>query len=129
MPQPRIPGQPNPVDVHVGSRIAHHRKAAGLSQEKLGQQLGVTFQQVQKYEKGMNRVGASRLHALSKALGVPVSALFAGLEQSTPKVGANDTLTALPSAEGIELMRAYVRISDATVRRQVLRLVQAIAKG
>ena len=117
--------RPDPIDVHVGSRIAEHRRAIGMSQEKLGSALGITFQQVQKYEKGTNRIGAGRLHAVSKALNVPVSTFFEGLKGSVPE--GDPPVSIVPTKDGIELMRYFVMIEDPNIRRRVILLVQAIA--
>jgi transcriptional regulator with XRE-family HTH domain len=128
--------KPNPTDVHVGSRIRLRRNMLGMSQEKLGENLGITFQQIQKYEKGTNRVGASRLQAISEILGVPVSFLFEdapGHEGSPPRGFADDGSAAFAvdfctSAEGLQLNRAFVKISDSRVRRRIIDLVKALAK-
>ncbi len=127
--------KPNPIDVHVGSRIRLRRNMLGFSQERLGESLGITFQQIQKYEKGTNRVGASRLQAIASILNTPVSFFFEGApeegdtgaagrlaEEGTPFV--TDFLN---SSEGIQLNRAFVKISDPKVRRKVLELVKALA--
>ena len=127
--------KPNPIDIHVGSRIRLRRNMLGMSQEKLGENLGITFQQIQKYEKGTNRVGASRLQAISSILGVPVAFFF---EDAPGKENGNfgglseDHSTTyivdfLNSSEGLQLNRAFVRISDARVRRKVVDLVKALA--
>ena len=106
----------------------------GVSQEKLGESLGITFQQIQKYEKGTNRVGASRLQAIASILNTPVSFFFEGApgEGGTPQGGfaeENSTYVAdfLNSSEGIQLNRAFVKITDPKVRRRVLDLVKALA--
>lgn len=126
--------RPNPIDVHVGSRIRLRRNILGMSQEKLGENLGITFQQVQKYEKGTNRVGASRLQAIASILNAPVSFFFEGAPgengMEAPGVaedGANYVSDFLSSSEGIQLNRAFVRIHDAKVRRKVLDLVKVLA--
>jgi transcriptional regulator with XRE-family HTH domain len=127
--------KPNPIDVHVGSRIRFRRNMLGMSQEKLGESLGITFQQIQKYEKGTNRVGASRLQAIASILDVPVSFFFddapggqsgtgAGLAEESPTSFVVDFLN---SAEGIQLNRAFARISNPVVRRKMIDLVKAIA--
>lgn len=128
--------KPNPTDVHVGSRIRLRRNMLGMSQEKLGENLGITFQQIQKYEKGTNRVGASRLQAISEVLGVPVSFLFEdvpnqdmaarGLAEDASATLALDFAT---STEGLQLNRAFVKIGDAKVRRKIIDLVKALAAG
>lgn len=125
---------PNPIDVHVGSRIRLRRNMLGLSQERLGESLGITFQQIQKYEKGTNRVGASRLQAIASILNTPVSYFFEGApEDAEDGAGkaADDTAPHvadfLSSSEGIQLNRAFVKIADPKVRRKVLELVKALA--
>lgn len=132
-------GKPNPVDVHVGSRVRLRRTLLGLSQEKLANALGLTFQQVQKYERGANRVGASRLFQLSRVLDVPVSFFFddmppevsgrggaarAGLAEPGQRRYEPDTLA---KRETLELVRAYYRITDPTVRKKVFELVKGLA--
>mgnify|MGYP001254019713 FL=1 len=126
--------RPNPIDVHVGSRIRLRRNMLGISQEKLGESLGITFQQIQKYEKGTNRVGASRLQAIASILNAPVSFFFEGApnEDGDPVAGLSEEGTPyvgdfLSSSEGIQLNRAFVRITDPKVRRRVLDLVKALA--
>lgn len=126
--------KPNPIDIHVGSRIRLRRNMLGVSQEKLGDSLGITFQQIQKYEKGTNRVGASRLQAIASILNAPVSFFFEGApgEDGLPAPGLTEDGTAyvadfLNSSEGIQLNRAFVKISDPKVRRKVLDLVKALA--
>lgn len=129
--------RPNPIDTHVGSRIRLRRNMLGMSQEKLGENLGITFQQIQKYEKGTNRVGASRLQAISSVLGVPVSFFFEGAPGENPSDtpgfsedgGAGYIVDFLNSSEGIQLSRAFVRISDGKVRRRVIDLVKALGDG
>ncbi|MBB3162468.1 helix-turn-helix transcriptional regulator [Rhizobium leguminosarum] len=126
--------KPNPIDIHVGSRIRLRRTMLGMSQEKLGESLGITFQQIQKYEKGTNRVGASRLQNISNILNVPVSFFFedapgehssggGGMEASS----SNYVVDFLSSSEGLQLNRAFVKISDPKVRRKVVELVKALA--
>ena len=131
---------PNAIDRHVGSRLRMRRVLMGMSQEKLGEHLGVTFQQVQKYEKGMNRMGASRLQNASRALEVPVEFFFRDAPQfdgspATPAVpGTSDSRSDgnfvadfLSSNEGIELNQAFVRIKDRKLRRRIVELVRAAA--
>lgn len=126
--------KPNPIDVHVGSRIRFRRNMLGLSQEKLGESLGITFQQIQKYEKGTNRVGASRLQAIASILDVPVSFFFddAPGQSGAAQGSAEESSTSfvvdfLNSAEGIQLNRAFARISNPLIRRKMIDLVKAIA--
>ncbi len=127
--------RPNPIDVHVGSRIRLRRNMIGMSQEKLGELLGITFQQIQKYEKGSNRVGASRLQAIASTLTVPVSFFFEdapGQEGAPPggfaeDASANFVVDFVSSAEGLQLNRAFVRIADPKVRRKIIDLVRTLA--
>jgi len=126
----------SPIDVHVGARVRLRRTLLGMSQEKLGEALGLTFQQVQKYERGVNRIGASRLFDLSRVLDVPISFFFddmpdalggsrglirAGTELSEP--GEDD---ALHRRETLELVRAYYRITDPAVRKRVFDLIKSL---
>ena len=126
------PRGPNAIDQHVGARIRLRRSELGMSQTGLGDALGVTFQQVQKYERGTNRVGASRLFALSKVLEVPVSFFFEGLdEDGVPTFsGDNDTLYAfIASPDGIDLAQAFSAIESAPVRRRMIDLARALGSG
>lgn len=132
--------KPNPVDVHVGSRVRYRRMIIGMSQEKLGEKMNLTFQQIQKYEKGTNRIGASRLFQLSKILDVPVNYFFedaiAGSNkaqasaqqkpQENPEEGA--LLEFLNSREGLDLNKAFAKITDPKVRRRVIELVRALSE-
>ncbi len=127
--------KPNPIDVHVGSRIRLRRTMLGMSQEKLGESLGITFQQIQKYEKGTNRVGASRLQNISSILNVPVSFFFedAPGEPSMSQTGFSEpsgssyVVDFLSSSEGLQLNRAFVKISDPKVRKKIVDLVKTLA--
>lgn len=125
---------PNPVDKYVGSRVRMRRIMLGMSQEKLGEALGLTFQQVQKYEKGTNRVGASRLQQISEILQVPVSFLFDGGPSGAPNAdgfseGSSPSYVSdfLATSEGLALTRAFTRITDAKMRRSIVDLVEQIA--
>jgi len=128
--------KPNPIDVQVGSRVRLRRNMLGLSQEKLGTAIGLTFQQVQKYERGANRIGASRLHELSRVLDVPVSFFFDDMDPvrapaipggfAEPPVEAFDS-DPLRRRETVELVDAYYAIDDAAVRRRLLDLARALA--
>ncbi|MEO1198338.1 MAG: helix-turn-helix domain-containing protein [Pseudomonadota bacterium] len=127
---------PNPVDIHVGSRVRMRRVLIGMSQEKLGAELGLTFQQVQKYEKGANRIGASRLYQISSILGVPVSFFFEGVEATTgdSPAGLAEERTGysadmLTSPEGLALNRAFFKISDQNVRRRIVDLVKSLSEA
>jgi len=119
--------KPNPIDIHVGSRIRLRRTMLGVSQEKLGESLGITFQQIQKYEKGTNRVGASRLQNISAILNVPVSFFFedapgaepASASGSAEASSSNYVVDFLSSSEGLQLNRAFVKINDPKVRRRL----------
>ena len=126
--------RPNPTDIYVGSRVRMRRKMMGMSQEKLGERLGITFQQIQKYEKGTNRIGASRLQKISEILEVPVSYFFP--DQSSDVAmglaeegGPGYVVDFLSTAEGLELNRAFARIKNAKVRRKMIELVRAVANG
>ena len=125
---------PNPVDKYVGSRVRMRRIMLGMSQEKLGEALGLTFQQVQKYEKGTNRVGASRIQQISEILQVPVSFLFEGGPGGTISAEASAKATSpayvsdfLATSEGLALTRAFTRITDAKLRRSIVDMVEQIA--
>ncbi len=124
---------PNPVDKYVGSRVRMRRIMLGMSQEKLGEALGLTFQQVQKYEKGTNRVGASRIQQISEILQVPVSFLFEGGPGGTSADGLSDAPSPayvadfLATSEGLALTRAFTRITDAKLRRSIVDMVEQIA--
>jgi transcriptional regulator with XRE-family HTH domain len=133
--------RPSPIDVHVGSRIRLRRTLLGMSQERLGEALGLTFQQVQKYERGVNRVGASRLFDLSRVLDVPISFFFddmpdalaatyggqparriAGFAETQEGFG-DDSLN---RRETLELVRAYYRINDPALRKRVFELIKSM---
>ena len=124
----------NPVDLHVGSRVRMRRKILGVSQQQLADSLGLTFQQVQKYERGANRISASKLYAVATALQTPVSYFFEGL--ADPQIGAPDgagdasalaVQSFLNTPEGLELAALFARLGRGAVRRQVLHLVRAVA--
>jgi transcriptional regulator with XRE-family HTH domain len=127
---------PNPIDRHVGSRVRMRRMMLGMSQEKLGDALGLTFQQVQKYEKGSNRIGASRLQQISLILQVPVSFFFEGAPPPpgdshglVAPDGADHTTSLLSTSEGLALARAFTRISNVRLRRRIVDLVEEMAAG
>jgi len=125
---------PNPIDVHVGSRIRVRRMMIGLSQEKLAGGLGITFQQVQKYEKGTNRVGASRLQQIAGLLNVPISYFFAEGDNSLlvkpTIVGEVDAITTfLSSQQGMDLNKAFVKLDNPKIRQRVVQLVTTIARN
>lgn len=127
--------KPNPIDIHVGSRIRLRRNMLGMSQEKLGEALGITFQQIQKYEKGTNRVGASRLQAIASILDAPVAFFFedAPGQTATGNRGfSEDSSMAFAvefcsSVEGLQLNRAFVKITDTKVRRRIIDLVRSLS--
>lgn len=119
--------EPDVVDRHVGSRLRLLRMKAGLSQEALGARLGLTFQQVQKYEKGQNRIGASRLYQLSRILRVPVSVFFEGLPDDADADVTSPSLGFLSTSEGYDLNLAFSRIRDPGARRKIVELVQSLA--
>ncbi len=126
---------PKAVDAHVGSRVRLRRTLLGMSQEKLGQAVGLTFQQIQKYERGTNRIGSSRLYQFSQILDVPVSFFFddmpAEVAGRAPGLGEGSTdafeTDKLARRETLELVRAYYRIPDPGVRKRVFELVKAVA--
>ncbi|HVI87775.1 MAG TPA: helix-turn-helix domain-containing protein [Dongiaceae bacterium] len=133
-------GYPNPIDVHVGSRIRLRRTLLGMSQEKLGEAIGLTFQQVQKYERGANRVGSSRLFDLARVLDVPVAYFFEDMSVSTQEKSPSKLMgvATLPEPEyepdpmakreTLELVRAYYKITDQQVRKRIFELTKSIAK-
>ena len=132
--------RPSPIDVHVGSRLRLRRTLLGMSQEKLGEALGLTFQQVQKYERGVNRIGASRLFDLARVLDVPIGFFFddmpdamGGQTALRSRLGGfaeqqegfeDDTLN---KRETLELVRAYYRITEPAVRKRVFDLIKSLA--
>ncbi|HZS63584.1 MAG TPA: helix-turn-helix domain-containing protein [Xanthobacteraceae bacterium] len=125
---------PNPTDKHVGSRVRMRRMMLGMSQEKLGDALGLTFQQIQKYEKGTNRIGASRLQQIGHFLQVPVSFFFEGAPNLQPNAaGMNEAPSPayvadfLATSDGLALTKAFMRIKDPKLRRRIVDLVAQIA--
>lgn len=128
---------PNPVDIHVGTRVRLRRILLGISQEKLGEQLGLTFQQVQKYEKGSNRISASRLFQISQILQVPPQFFFDDMPQESSPTGGSGAsngfdqsgvLDFLNSSEGLQLNKAFAEIRDPTVRRKLVELLKILAE-
>jgi transcriptional regulator with XRE-family HTH domain len=132
-------GVPNPVDVHVGKRLRLRRTLMGLSQEKLGAAIGLTFQQVQKYERGSNRIGASRLFDLARVLDVPVGFFF---EDMSEEIAARspgraqgdvepveDDRNPVAKRETLELVRAYYKIHNPAVRKRLFEMAKALAAG
>jgi transcriptional regulator with XRE-family HTH domain len=125
---------PNPIDKHVGSRVRMRRMMLSMSQEKLGDALSLTFQQVQKYEKGTNRIGASRLQQISQILQVPVAFFFEGAPTMHPQPeGMADAPSPayvsdfLATSEGLALTKAFTRIKQPKLRRRIVDLVEEIA--
>ena len=128
---------PNPIDKHVGSRVRMRRMMLSMSQEKLGDALGLTFQQVQKYEKGTNRIGASRLQQISNILQVPVAFFFEGAPNVQLPGARHDHVGDAPSpayvsdflatSDGLALTKAFTRIGDSKLRRRIVDLVEQIA--
>jgi transcriptional regulator with XRE-family HTH domain len=122
----------NPVDVQVGSRVRLRRMLIGMSQERLGELLGLTFQQVQKYEKGMNRIGAGRLFDIARILGVSIDYFYEGLTGAASRgFSENDAsppvMEFISTSEGLQLALAFMRIGDAKIRKHVLDLVRSLA--
>lgn len=136
-------GKPNPVDVHVGGRVRQRRTLMGMSQEKLGEAIGLTFQQVQKYERGANRVGASRLYDLARVLDVPVGYFFSDmpneLSSFSPiqlsELAEDDAEVYLQESdpmakrETLELVRAYYKISDPQLRKRLFDMTKALGSA
>jgi len=128
---------PNPIDVHVGNRVRMRRMLIGMSQEKLGERLGLTFQQIQKYEKGANRISASRLFQMAQILGVPVQFFFEDLPQQAveEEEGFGETreqtaiMDFLGSSEGLQLNRYFAQIKDARIRRSIIDLVRSLSQS
>ena len=127
--------QGNPVDAQVGTRVRLRRVLLGMSQERLGESLGLTFQQIQKYEKGVNRIGAGRLYQVAQILGVPISYFYEDViddlfvargtkVETTPPV-----LEFFSSGEGLQLVLAFMRIADMKVRKRVIDLVKSLGEG
>jgi transcriptional regulator with XRE-family HTH domain len=127
--------QANPIDIQVGNRVRIRRMLIGMSQERLGDLLGLTFQQVQKYEKGVNRIGAGRLFEVSRILNVPVDFFYEGVSKelagqpgmSEPE-GAPPVMEFVTSGEGLQLSLAFMKIKDTKVRKRVLDLVKSLAE-
>lgn len=128
--------KPDPIDIHVGSRVRLRRTMMGMSQEKLGDSLGITFQQIQKYEKGTNRMGASRPQNIAVVLNTPVAFFFEDAPQSVDETageGMNESKSPnyivdfLSSSEGLQLNRAFVKIENNIIRRRIIDLVKSLA--
>lgn len=128
--------QPNPIDIHVGSRVRLRRILVGMSQERLGEEIGLTFQQIQKYEKGSNRISASRLYQISHILNVPVQYFFEDVPESDRRqAGAgngrgatHEIIDFISSAEGLQLNKAFADIGDPAVRRKLVELLKTLAE-
>jgi transcriptional regulator with XRE-family HTH domain len=124
---------PNPIDKHVGSRVRMRRMMLSMSQEKLGDALGLTFQQVQKYEKGTNRIGASRLQQIANILQVPVSFFFEGAPHTAHSTGMSEAPSPayvsdfLATSDGLSLTKSFMRIKNGKLRRRIVDLVEQIA--
>ena len=126
---------PNPIDIHMGKRLRLRRTIAGISQEKLAEMLGITFQQVQKYEKGINRIGSSRLFDIAKSLGVPINFFFDEYNDNT--VGGKHALAGdaaefehednAKNRETMTLVKAYYQILDPKVRKKAVELIKSLA--
>jgi transcriptional regulator with XRE-family HTH domain len=127
---------PNSTDKHVGSRVRMRRMMLEMSQTELGNDIGLTFQQVQKYEKGTNRIGAGRLHEISRILQVPISFFFEGSPREPGAPSDTDTpplptyvTDFLATSDGLALTKAFMQIKDANLRRRIVSLVQEITGG
>jgi transcriptional regulator with XRE-family HTH domain len=141
MPNGKLPDQPtgarggamakrakaNSIDKHVGTRLRVRRMMLGMSQTYIGDALGVTFQQVQKYESGVNRIGAGRLHQIAGILGVPVTFFFDDTPAKAGSLPAEDPMAGLANSAGLRLAMAFTRITDAELRRRIIRLVEKLA--
>jgi transcriptional regulator with XRE-family HTH domain len=119
----------NPIDAQVGNRVRIRRMLIGMSQERLGNLLGLTFQQVQKYEKGVNRIGAGRLFEIARILGVPIDFFYdgVGVALENPSEGTPPVMEFVSSGEGLQLSLAFMKIKDPKVRKRVLDLVKSLA--
>ena len=128
---------PDPIDIHVGSRVRLRRTLLGLSQTKLGDALGLTFQQIQKYERGANRIGSSRLYKLSKILDIPVSFFFEEIKNETlgrkktsrgqePFISETEKMS---RRQTLELVRAYYKIENPKVRKNIFEMMKSLAKS
>ncbi|MCA8888717.1 MAG: helix-turn-helix transcriptional regulator [Parvularculaceae bacterium] len=130
--------KPHPIDAHVGGRVRLRRTMLGMSQDKLAEALGLTFQQIQKYEKGVNRIGASRVFEISRILGVPIQFFFDDFDVNTgssygfAESGAEDGMAMmelLNSPEGVQLCKHFASIKEPKIRKRVLELVKSLAVG
>lgn len=130
--------KPHPIDVHVGGRVRLRRTMLGMSQDKLADSLGLTFQQIQKYEKGVNRIGASRVFEISHVLGVPIQFFFddfdveSGRSYGFAEQGPDDGMAMmelLNTPEGVQLCKHFSSIKDPKIRKRVLELVKSLSNG
>ena len=138
-----MPDSPDPIDVHVGQRLRLRRNLLGMSQQKLGEAVGLTFQQIQKYERGANRMGASRLYQFGRLLEVPVAFFFEDIPgdlesgyhvqpngmNDMPQAKFEAALDRLTERTTISLVQAFYAIENNLVRRKVLEMVRAIGLG
>jgi len=136
----KIAHSPHPVDIYVGKRLRLRRTILGLSQEAVAKAIGITFQQIQKYERGVNRMSASRLHDFAKAMNVPITYFFEGYEEEGGSKGSHAPGMAeagavpfdygqIASRETLEMMRNFYRIEHTQVRRKIAELIKATADG
>lgn len=130
--------KPHPIDVHVGGRVRLRRTMLGMSQDKLADALGLTFQQIQKYEKGVNRIGSSRVFEISRVLGVPIQFFFDDFDAETGRsygfaeTGGDDGMAMmelLNTPEGVQLCKHFASIKDPKIRKRVLELVKSLSDG
>ena len=131
-PVAQSPGNPNSIDIHVGTRVRLRRTLLGLSQEKLGEALGLTFQQVQKYERGANRIGASRLFDISRVLNASITYFFDDMEDGSAEAVVSDDAAIgspelLTKRETLELVRAYYKIADPAIRKRLFELARSLS--
>jgi transcriptional regulator with XRE-family HTH domain len=139
----KVTHTPHPVDIYVGKRLRLRRTILGLSQESVAKAIGITFQQIQKYERGVNRMSASRLHDFAKVMSVPINYFFEGFDESAGTKGTPEQVASgmeesaaapfdygqMSSRETLEMMRNYYRIEQPTVRRKIAELIKATADG
>jgi transcriptional regulator with XRE-family HTH domain len=130
--------KPHPIDIHVGGRVRLRRTMLGMSQDRLADSLGLTFQQIQKYEKGVNRIGASRVFEISRVLGVPIQFFFDDFDINTGRSygfaeqGPEDGMAMmelLNTPEGVQLCKHFASIKDQKIRKRVLELVKSLSDG
>jgi transcriptional regulator with XRE-family HTH domain len=119
---------PHPVDVHVGRKLRIRRTAMGKSQEEIGEAVGITFQQIQKYERGLNRIGASRLYEFSQLLEIPVGYFFENLNENVPENTDDASIEEINGKEALTLVRAYLGIKNLLLRKKVLSMIKAMSE-